>query len=481
MVVFPWSRWSALARCTVILAFLCFGWAQSSWQKSVSELLEKGQLQEARRILLKLVLEDPGNQDLQAILGQIAFSLKEYGEAAERFGKCPSKLSMNPILLLNYAESLLHTRANQAALKALEQLPDENTLVQFEAGLIAARFAELAAAERHFRLAQAGYPDPQAAAYSLALAQYRQNKFEECAATLEEIRGGWTISNPPDPPGHPPTETRERILDLMLLAQKEAPIDVLEQAIDHNPGDEINYLAAAERLAEENKLLQAAEFVEQGLEQLPNSYGLRFKHGHVRYLLAQYGEAQSEYRKAVELRPDLDIPRVGLALALIASRAPGEASAVLEEVLRLIPSSFYGHYLLGEVAILDGVEPGSQAEEKGLEHLKQATSLRPAFFFWAGSSPLALAHTSLGKLYLKRGDASSAARELEKAVRLDPDATPAFYQLSIAYRKLGEKERGREALAQVRRLNNERRQTGKRESLYRALQKARVGNVTPPG
>ncbi len=481
MVSPPWSRWSGLARCTVISAFLCFGWPQSSWQKTVAELFEQGRPQEARKILLKVAQEDQGNQDVQALLGQIAFNLKEYGEAVERFGKSPSKLSMSPILLLNYAESLLHTGANHTALEALQQLPDENALVQFEAGLIAGRFAELAAAERHFRLARRGYPDPQAAAYSLALAQYRQNKFEECAATLEEIRRSWTIPDTSDPPGHPPTETRERTLDLMLLAKKEAPIDVLEQAIEHSPGDEINYLAAAERLTEENKLLQAAKFVEQGLEQLPNSYGLRFKHGHVRYLLAQYGEAQSEYRKAMELRPDLDIPRVGLSLALIASRALDEAAAVLEEVLRLIPSSFYGHYLLGELAILDGVEPGSQAEEKGLEHLKQATSLRPAFFFWAGSSPLALAHTSLGKLYLKRGDASSAARELERAVQLDSDTTPAFYQLSIAYRKLGEKEKGREALAEVRRLNHERRQTGKRESLYRALQKARVGNVTPPG
>ncbi len=431
-------------------------------------------------MLLELVEEDPDNQDLQAILGQIAFNLKEYQEAAGRFERSPSKLSVDPILLLNYAESLLHTGANQAALTALEELPRENAPVQFEAGLIAARFAEFAAAEEHFRLARGGYPDPHAVAYALALAQYRQNKFEECAATLEEIRGSWTVSDSSGSPGHPPTETKMRILDLILLAKKETPIAVLQQAIDRDPGDEVNYLAAAERLGEENKPLQAVEIVEQGLERLPDSYGLRFKHGHLRYLLAQYGEAEAEYRRAVELRPGLDIPRVGLALALIGSRRLDEASAVLQEVIQLTPSSFYGHYLLGELAILDGVEPGSRAEEKGLEHLRQATALRPDFFFWEGSAPLALAHTSLGKLYLNRGDASSAARELEKAIQLDPDATPAFYQLSIAYRKLGQKEKEREAMAEVRRLNQQRRQTGKRESLYRALQKARVGGATPP-
>ncbi len=479
MVSSPW--WSYFSRCTVILAFLCVAWPQSTWQQNVAELLQKGQPEEARTILRKVVQEDPGNQDVQALLGQIAFNFKEYSEAADRFEKCPSKLSSSPILLLNYAEALLHTRANQTALEALEKLPRDHALVQFEAGLIAGRFGELAAAERHFRLARAGYPDPHVVAYSLALAQYRQDKFEECATTLEEIRSSWANANPSEPPGHPPAETKERILDLLLLAKKEAPIDSLRQAIHRHPRNAINYLAAAELLTEENKLLDAAKLVEQGVGQLPNSYGLRFKQGHVRFLLAQYAEAESAYRKAAYLRPTLDAPRIGLALALMAGRHFAEASTVLENVLQLTPSSFYGHYLLGNLAILEGAVPGSEAEEKAIEHLKQATRLEPAFFFWEGSSPVALAHTSLGKLYLKRGDPSSAARELEEAIRLDPSTTPAFYQLSIAYRKLGEREKGREALAQVRRLNDQRRRTGKRESLYQALQKARMGGVGPPG
>ena len=474
-------RWSHPARITVLFFFFCFGWSQSSGQKTVSELLQTGRLPEARKILLELAQKDPDNQDLQAILGQIAFSLKEYGEAAERFRKSASKLSTNPILLLNYTESLLQTKANQAALEAVERLPENHFMAQFEAGLILARFGEFPAAERHFRLARAGHPDPLSVAYNLALAQYRLRKFEECAATLEELRRGWTISNISNPPDHPSAQKRERMLDLLLLAKKEAPVDMLRQAIGRDPGDEINYLAAAERLAEENKLLPAVELVERGLEQLPDSYSLRFKHAHLRYFLAQYGMAESEYRKAAELRPDLDMPRVGLALVLMETRQLDEASTVLQEVLQRTPLSFYGHYLLGELALLSGVAPGSQVESKALEHLQQATALQPDFFFWEGSSPVALAHTSLGKLYLKRNDPASAVRELEKAVQLDPEATPAFYQLSIAYRKLGNKEKERQTLAQVRRLNRQRRELGARELSRRALRKTRLGIGRPPG
>ena len=473
-------RWSHLARSTVLFIFFCFGWSQSSGQKTVSELLQTGRLPEARKILLERAQKDPDNEDLQAVLGQIAFRLKEYGEAAERFQESTSKLSTNPILLLNYTESLLQTKANQAALEAVELLPEDHFMAQFEAGLMLARFGEFPAAERHFRLARAGHPDPLSVAYNLALAQYRLRKFEECAATLEELRRGWTISNISGPPDHSLTQKQERMLDLLLLAKKEAPVDMLRQAIDRDPGDEINYLAAAERLVEENQLLQAVGLVERGLEQLPHAYSLGFKHAHLRYLLAQYGRAESEYRKAAKLRPDLDMPRVGLALVLMATRQLDEASTVLQEVLQRTPLSFYGHYLLGELAILGGAAPGSQVESKAVEHLKRATALQPDFFFWEGSSPVALAHTSLGKLYLKRSDPASAVRELEKAVQLDPEATPAFYQLSIAYRKLGNKEKERQTLAQVRRLNQQRRQLGARELSNRALQKTRLGTGSPP-
>jgi len=480
MVLPARPRLSHLARIPVLFIFFCFGWSQSSGQKTVSELLQTGRLPEARKILLELAQKDPGNEDLQAVLGQIAFSLKEYGEAAERFRKSISKLSKNPILLLNYTESLLQTKANQAAREAVERLPENHFMAQFEAGLILARFGEFPAAERHFQLARAGHPDPLSVTYNLALAQYRLRKFEECAATLEESRRGWTISNISDSPDHPLAQKQERMLDLLLLAKKEAPVDMLRQAIGRDPGNEINYLAAAERLVEENKLLPAVELVERGLEQLPRSYSLRFKHAHVRYFLAQYGMAESEYRKAAELRPDLDMPRVGLALVLMETRQLDQASTVLQEVLQRTPLSFYGHYLLGELAILSGVAPGSQVESKAVEHLKQATALQPDFFFWEGSSPVALAHTSLGKLYLKRSDPASAVRELEKAVQLDPEATPAFYQLSIAYRKLGNKEKERQTLAQVRRLNQQRRELGARDSSRRALQKTRLGIGRPP-
>ena len=474
-------RWSHPARITVLFTFFCFGWSQSSGQKTVSELLQTGRLQEARKILLELAQKDPGNEDLQAVLGQIAFSLKEYGEAAERFRGSASRLSKNPILLLNYTESLLQTKDNQSALEAVELLPEDHFMAQFEAGLMLARFGEFPAAERHFNLARAGHPDPLSVAYNLALAQYRLRKFDECAATLEESRRSWTISHNSDPPDHPSAQKQQRMLDLLLLAKKEAPVDLLRQAIGRDPGDEINYLAAAERLVEENKLLQAVGLVEQGLKQLPSSYSLRFKHAHVRYFLAQYGMAESEYRKAAQLRPDLDMPQVGLALVLMETRQLDEASTVLQEVLQRTPLSFYGHYLLGELAILSGVAPGSQVESKAVEHLKQATALQPDFFFWEGSSPVALAHTSLGKLYLKRSDPASAVRELEKAVRLDPEATPAFYQLSIAYRKLGNKEKERQTLAQVRRLNQQRRELGARELSRRALRKTRLGISRPPG
>ena len=117
-----------------------------------------------------------------------------------------------------------------------------------------------------------------------------------------------------------------------------------------------------------------------------------------------------------------------------------------------------------------GSRPGTPAEAESLRHLQQAAALKPDFV---------LARISLGKLYLKRNDLDSAIRELETSIRLDPQATTAYYQLSIAYRKAGEKEKALAALQQVRRLNREERKLGSDRFLYRKLKRGAAQLYTP--
>ena len=427
--------------------------AQPAWKQQALELLNGGHDLQARRVLLEVVRQSPGEEEAQALLGQVAFNRKEYQEAAARFAKAPSILRANPLLLVNYAEALLESREGASAGRVLQRVPEEDAIAQFEAGLLLARFGEYAASERHLVFARGAYPDKSVAAYNLAFVQYLLRKFAECATTLEDV----------------PQEFKSGdILNLLGLAYLEMEefqkaAQILQEAARRHPLDERNYVAIA-RLSVEGAVPPslALEFLDRGVTHLPDSQVLRIQRGYLKLSQGRYGEAVSDYQMAIELQPDLETARLGLAFVLAEAQRHQEAIALLQDTIRRNPSSAYAHYLLGEMTMTQGVQPGTPEEAESLKHLRRATALQPDFV---------LAHTSLGKLYLKRNDLGSAIRELETSTRLDPEATPAYYQLSIAYRKAGEKEKALQALQQVRRLNQEERKLGADRFLYRKLKR----------
>ncbi len=435
--------------------------AQPAWKQQALELLDEGHDQEARKVLLEVVRQQAGHEEAQALLGQIAFNRQEYEEAAVRFAKAPSVLQENPLLLVNYAEALLESDEPSAARQVLQRVPREDAIAQFESGLLLARYSEYAASESHLMLARTAYPDPSVAAYNLAFVQYLQGKFSECAGTLEEIPREFESGD---------------VLNLLALAfiemeEFQKAGQILREATRRHPLDERNYVAIA-RLSVEGAVPPslALEFLDRGVTHLPASPVLHIQRGHLRLSQGRYGEAASDYRKAMQLQPDSETPRLGLAFVLVEDQRHEEAIDLLKETIRRNPSSAYAHYLLGEIAMARGVHPDTPEEAESLRYLQRAIALQP---------DLVPAHTALGKLYLKRNDVGAAVRELETSIRLDPEATPAYYQLSIAYRKAGEKEKALQALQQVRRLNREERKLGADRFLYRKLKRGGVHLYAP--
>ena len=444
-----------------LLLWFSLAQGQREPKQRVLELLDKGRQEEAREVLLEMVGRQPADQQAQALLGQIAFGRKEYQEAVARFAKAPSILQANPLLLVSFAEALLESNEGDSATRLLQKVPEEDAIAQFESGLLLARHGEYAASERHLMLARGAYPDKSVAAYNLAFVQYLLGEFAECAGTLQDVPQQFKTGD---------------VLNLLGLAfiemeefQKAAQI--LQEAARRHPLDERNYVAIA-RLSVEGAMppSMALEFLDRGVTHLPASQVLHIQRGYLRLSQGRYGEAVSDYRKAIELQPDSETARLGLAFVLVEDQRHEEAIALLEDTIRRYPSSAYAHYLLGEMTMTQGVQSGTTEEAESLRLLKRATALEPDFV---------LAHTSLGKLYLKRNDLGSAIRELETSIRLDPEATPAYYQLSIAYRKAGEREKALGALQQVRRLNREERKLGADRFLYRKLKRGAAQLYAP--
>src|ERR1044071_3676475 len=100
--------------CTVLVAGFCgvvITLAQTGSVQQAADLLRKGRVDEAKNLLLECLREDPHNQAIHGVLGQIAFSQTEFAEAVEHFQKAPAFLAKYYPFVPNYAEALLETKS----------------------------------------------------------------------------------------------------------------------------------------------------------------------------------------------------------------------------------------------------------------------------------------------------------------------------------------------------------------------------------
>ena len=162
-------------------------------------------------------------------------------------------------------------------------------------------------------------------------------------------------------------------------------------------------------------------------ETAPDSAWLHFAAAQVEDSLKRYDAAEAEYRKALELKPDLPGGHYRLGRVLIAkSQSPENLSAAAVEFkqeLAISPENADAEYELGEMAR----EQGDLAA--ALEHLHRAVKYHPGFV----EAQIAIART-----LLKQDKPREAVAVLQPLVRLVPDHKIARYLLGTAYRAVGD-------------------------------------------
>jgi tetratricopeptide (TPR) repeat protein len=136
--------------------------------------------------------------------------------------------------------------------------------------------------------------------------------------------------------------------------------------------------------------------------------------------------AISQYRRAIELAPELPGLHYELAQMILANSAEesarSEAQQEFRRELALNPASAESEYMLGVIAWLQSKPQDS------LQLCLEALKLRPDFVD---------AHIAAGKALRALHRAGDAVDQLEAAVRLDPRNEVAHYRLAEEYRELG--------------------------------------------
>ena len=115
------------------------------------------------------------------------------------------------------------------------------------------------------------------------------------------------------------------------------------------------------------------------------------------------GEAEKEYREAIEINPDYAEAHYNLGILLKNLERNEEAEEEYRETLRIQPDYAEAHYNLG--ILLYNLKRNEEAEEE----YREALRIQPDF---AG------AHGNLGILFSKTGKKEEAKKELENAKRL---------------------------------------------------------------
>jgi len=227
-------------------------------------------------------------------------------------------------------------------------------------------------------------------------------------------------------------------------SQKQKAFEALQRAASFAPTNEKLYIFVADACTGRQTYALGLQVAELGLKNLPNSARLHFERAMFLSLLDQFDNAKNDFELARKLAPDSEI-----AFLATAQKAMFEGN--ISEVIRTARQGIgKGHdnfmllTLLGEALLRSGVTPGHPAFEEARQALEKAVAERPHY----PSSQL-----SLGKLYLAENRLSDAVIHLEVARQLDPESPSVYSNLAAAYRKQGDSQKAREALAKLATLN----------------------------
>ncbi len=157
-------------------------------------------------------------------------------------------------------------------------------------------------------------------------------------------------------------------------------------------------------------------------------------------------EAVSEFKKALDLRPDSIREQLNYGLALLRAAKTQEAVAILEKVQKEDPSLPYTWFNLGIYYKREG------QFDKALEQLQQMAKLVPA-------EPIT--HYNLGSIYKLQNKPDLALREFELARDLNPSLAAPHFQLFNMYRQAGKMQEAQREL----RLFNERKKAQENDAI----------------
>jgi serine/threonine-protein kinase len=221
-------------------------------------------------------------------------------------------------------------------------------------------------------------------------------------------------------------------------------IELFEQATALDPNYALAYAGAADAYRRlpiacdwrpTEAFPQAQEAAKKALALDPRLAAAHFALGFVRFWYDwNWDEAETEFRRAIELGPESAEPHLGLAHLLSNLGRQPEAIAEIRRARELDPLSMIANTLEASFLSL------AQRDDEALSRLQKTFDIDPDFW---------VAHLHLGGIEYKRGRITQAVDALQNARRLSGDVPNAIASLGYVYARTGSPDPALALLAEL--------------------------------
>ncbi len=311
---------------------------------------------------------------------------------------------------------------------------DSQAEEELQKGTALTRSGEFAEAIPHLLAARGRVANEYAAGFNLALCYVANGDSKKAIPLLTELRQA-----------HEDAEVENLLAQAYIgTGQADEALAALQKAAKISPENEKLYLYMAEACTQHQDFALALKAVNIGLRNLPNSARLHYERGVILSDLDQSDRAKDDFAVVSKLAGDSEIGYISAAQQALFE---GNPSAAVESARLGLGKGYQSPILLtilGQALLRAGAIAGQSDFTEAQSALERSVLLRPD----DPSSQIAL-----GQIYLAGGRVPDAIIHLEKARQMQPDRPAVYASLAKAYRRRGDEEAARQALATLEKLN----------------------------
>ena len=424
----------------------------SSARRAAAAAVSSHQNAEALRLLEPLLKEHPRDPSLWTLRGMALDAPEQTKESLASFDKALA-IDKNYLPALKGASQVAYLRADPGAsgyVQRLLALAPTNEVANAMAAAIAydakdcpgsiqyfersgdevvrntralAEFADcLSRQERWPEAAQvlergkSLHPESVQIKYNLALVEVRDHHAAKAIAVLEPLAG----------------EKDSQLLNLLgsAYAQANRPDDAshaLENAILISPLDETNYLDLAILCLEHNQENRSVVAATAGISKIPKAATLYLIRGVAYAQLADYEHAEKDFSLAAQIDPNQSHSTIAMSLLYSNQNQIDKEKDLLQRQLKETPNDAVANYLMADLLLREGAEPGQPQFEEARLDLSRSLTAKP---------DSAEAQVLMSSLCQQEDKLVEALNHLNLALKVEPDNRSALDHQLMILRKL---------------------------------------------